>query len=304
MEPGNEEQPRRKESESGDRLRGGQSRTWLLVVAAALVLAVLVVVIVLLLRSLGDSISGTSMVRDSIDAGSKPHVRLKNGRGQIRIKGVNGLGSVEYEATRYGQGQDPASAKQRASEVSVNVSREGSTFNIETKGGRNTGADYTLRVPAGGSVEVQSEAGDVDVTGFSGNVDVRADAGDVTIKEVGGSVGVEAPQGDVDIEGVSTDTGEANLEVGTGDVTLRDLVVGTLEAGVEAGDVELLGRFSGGGRVSVETGDIRASIPTEDTRDLTLEADVGEVVRKDGGSKAGNSGDRQDKKSGSNSESP
>jgi hypothetical protein len=103
----------------------------------------------------------------------------------------------------------------------VDISREDSKIVIETDGGEDTGADYTLRVPTGGSVEVESEVGDVEVSGISGNVTV----------------------------------------------------------GAEAGDVTLSGRFSGGGRVTVETGDIIARLPPDDTRDLTLETHLGSVLR-------------------------
>jgi DUF4097 and DUF4098 domain-containing protein YvlB len=176
-------------------------------------------------------------------------------------------------------GADPAAAKQRASEVPVDISREDSKIVIETDGGENTGADYSLRVPTGSSVEVESEAGDVEVSGISGNVKVRAEAGDVTVRDVGGDVKVEAPRGDVSVGDVNTDTGSANLEAGVGDVSLEDLILGTLETSVEAGDVTLSGRFSGGGRVSVETGDIIVMLPPEDTRELTLETRVGSVLR-------------------------
>jgi DUF4097 and DUF4098 domain-containing protein YvlB len=272
------------------RSRGRSSLTSpLLVLLGVLLLAVLATAAILLWRSLGDSISGISVAKDSIDAGSKPRVRLANAAGRVRVEGVEGLDSVEYEATRYAAAADPAAAKRRASEVPVDISREDSTVVVETDGGRETGADYALRVPAGGAVEVESEAGDVEVSGLSGNVTVRAGAGDVTVRDVGGSVNVEAPQGDVSVGGVNTDTGGVELEVGTGDVNLRDMVVGTLEASVGTGDVTLSGRFSGGGRVSVETGDIVARIPSEDTRDLTLETGVGEVLREppDGNSGAG-----------------
>jgi DUF4097 and DUF4098 domain-containing protein YvlB len=161
----------------------------------------------------------------------------------------------------------------------VNLSREDSTIVLETDGGRGTGADYLLRVPSGGTVEVESGAGDVEVSGLSGEVTVVAEAGDVTVGNTGSDVTVEAPQGDVTVGGVSTDTGQAELSVGTGDVTLQDMIVGTLEVHVEAGDVTLSGRFSGSGRVLVETGDITANLPPEDTRELTLETRVGEVVR-------------------------
>ena len=261
--------------------RGRPSRTSpLLLLLAVLILALLAVAALLLWRSLGDSISGTSVARDSIDsAGPKPHVRLTNAAGQVRVEGVEDSESVEYEATRYAMGSDPATAKEQASEVPVDISREDSEITIETDGGRDTGADYALSMPAGGSVEIESEAGDIEVSGLEGNIKVAAESGDVTIRGVGGGVNVSVPQGDVTIANVNTDTGGAEVEVGSGDVFLEDLILGTLEAGVEAGSVTLSGRFSGDGRVSVETGDIIARLPAEDTRDLTLQTRVGSVLR-------------------------
>ena len=263
-----------------ERTRGRPSRTsLLLVLLGVLLLVVLMTAAVLLWRSLDDSISGTSVAKDSIDSGPEPRVHLTNAAGRVRVEGVKGLDSVEYEATKYASAADPAAAKRRASEVPVDISREDSTIIVETDGGRETGADYALRVPAGAAVEVESEAGDVEVSGLSGNVTVHARAGDVTVRDSGGDVTVEAPQGDVTVGNVNTDTGGVELEVGSGDVALEDMVVGTLEANVEAGDVTLSGRFSGGGRVTVGTGDIVARLPSEDTRDLTLETGVGEVLR-------------------------
>ena len=252
----------------------------LLLLFALLILALLAVAVILLWRSLGESISGSSIARDSIDsAGPDPRVRLANAAGQVRVEGVKGSRSVDYEATRYAMAADPATAKQRASEVPVDISREDSKIVIETDGREDTGVDYTLRVPTGGSVEVESEVGDVEISGISGDVTVGAEAGDVRVSDLGGDVKVEASRGDVSVGDVNTDTGSANLEVGVGDVSLEDLILGTLEASVEAGDVTLSGRFSGGGRVTVQTGDIIARLPPDDTRDLTLETRVGSVLR-------------------------
>lgn len=289
--------PRPGESErtpSGDdptraeRGRGRPSRiSPLLLLLAVLVLALVVLAALFLWRSLGESVPGTSLARDSIDSGGpEPHVRLTNAAGRVSVEGVEDSRSIEYEATRYAMAGDPAAAKQRASEVPVDISREDSEIIIETEGDDDTGADYTLRIPAGGSIEVESEAGDVEVSGLTGNVTVNAEAGDVTVRDVGGSVSVASPQGDVTVANVNTDTGGAEIDVGSGDVLLEDLILGTLEAGVESGTVTLSGRFSGGGRVSVETGDIIARLPAEDTRDLTLQTHVGSVLREppDGGS--------------------
>jgi DUF4097 and DUF4098 domain-containing protein YvlB len=243
-----------------------------------LLLAFLAVATLLVWRSLDDNLSGTSVTKDSIDSGPKPRVRLTNAAGQVQVEGVEGLDSLEYEVTRYAVAGDPAAAKTRASGVPVDLSREDSTFVLRTDGGRGTGADYVLKVPSGGTVEVESGAGDVEVAGLSGGVTVLAEAGDVTVRNVGNDVTVESPQGDV-VGNINTETGQVELEVGSGDVTLQDMIVGTLEVHAESGDVFLSGRFSGSGRIFVETGDITANLPPEDTRELSLETRVGQVVR-------------------------
>ena len=260
--------------------RDGPARvSSLLLLLVVLLLAFLAVVALFVWRSLGDNLSGTSVTRDSIESDAEPRVRLTNATGQVQVEGVEGLRSIEYEVTRYALAGDPAAAKRRASQVPVDLSREDSTVVLETNGGRGTGADYLLRVPSGGRVEVESGAGDVEVAGLSGDVRVVAEAGDVTVRGAGSDVTIEAPQGDVAVGSVSTETGQVELEVGSGDVTLQNMIVGTLEARVEAGDVTLSGRFSGSGRVLIETGNITANLPPEDTRELTLETRVGEVVR-------------------------
>jgi HAMP domain-containing protein len=284
-----QEEPRRPDLEGAPGLpvpvRAGRRHdgSWrfspLLLLLVVLVVALLAVVGLLVWRSLGDNLSGTSVARDSIDSGPNPHIRLTNAAGQVRVEGVQDLRSIQYEVTRYALASDPVAAKKRASQVPIDLSREDSTVVLKTDGGRGTGADYLLKVPSGGSVEVDSGAGDVEVTGLSGEVTVVADAGDVTVRNTGSDVTVEAPQGDVTVGDVNTDTGQAELKVGTGDVSLQDVVVGTLEARVESGDVTLSDRFSGSGRVLVGTGNITANIPPEDTRELTLETRVGQVVR-------------------------
>jgi DUF4097 and DUF4098 domain-containing protein YvlB len=252
--------------------------SYLLLLLVVLLLAFLAVATLLVWRSLDDNLSGTSVTKDSIDSGPKPRVRLTNAAGQVQVEGVEGLDSLEYEVTRYAVAGDPAAAKTRASGVPVDLSREDSTFVLRTDGGRGTGADYVLKVPSGGTVEVESGAGDVEVAGLSGGVTVLAEAGDVTVRNVGNDVTVESPQGDV-VGNINTETGQVELEVGSGDVTLQDMIVGTLEVHAESGDVFLSGRFSGSGRIFVETGDITANLPPEDTRELSLETRVGQVVR-------------------------
>jgi len=251
----------------------------LTILAALLLLALLVVAAVFLWRTLGEEVPGASVARDSIDSGREPKVTITNGPGDVSVEGANGTEAVEYEVTRYAAAGDPAAARSAASEVPVDVSREGSMVTLETDGGGETGADYVVGMPAGSGVEIEAEEGDVEVSGLDGNVTVRAESGDVTVRDAAGDVTVEAEQGDVTVGGMRTDTGNLELAVGSGDVTLEDLIVGTLEANVEAGDVTLSGRFSGEGRVSVGTGDITADLPSGDATNLALQTLVGGISR-------------------------
>lgn len=283
MDPREEELHRRTVApdEKPERRNTEAKIPWAFIAVGVVLFAVVVAGGLFLWRSLGDTLSGTSAASDSLDSGPEPNISLTNGRGQISIEGVADLEAIEYEVVKHAVARDPASAQEKASEVEVDVSRDGSDFEIETNGGRNTGADYALRVPPGTSVEVSSEAGGVEVVGLSGNTSVLAEAGDVSVRDAGGSINIEAPMGDVEIEDVNTETGQVNIEVGSGDVDLTNLVIGTLEASVESGDASLMGRFSGGGRILVETGNINVAVPSEDARDLSLEARIGAVERED-----------------------
>ena len=257
-------------------------RLGLVPVVAGLLLLALLVGLVLLWFSYGDSAGGASVFEDSIETGPEPVMRLTNGPGRVSIEGVEGLENVEVSAKRYARGRNTAAAKENAADVPVETSSgEDSGLEISSEGGGGTGVDYALRVPPGTVVEVESETGDVEVSGLENNATVRAESGDISVEDVRGSIAIEAPRGDVTVESVSTETGNAEITVGSGDLEIENLVVGILEARVESGDVALLGRFSGSGLVFVETGSINVRLPSEDTNDLTLEARVGEVVRED-----------------------
>jgi hypothetical protein len=268
-------------AERGRGRLAGRSKPGLVPVVVGLLLLALLIGVVLLWFSYGDRAGGTSVYEDTIESGTEPLIRVTNGQGQVRIQGVKGLENVQISAKRYARGFSPAAAKENAAGVPVDVSTEGSTVEFSSDGGRGSGVDYDLKVPPGSAVEVESGAGAVEVWGLNNSVTVRAERGDVSVQDVKGSITIEAPQGDVTAKSVSTETGNAEITVGSGDLELRDIVIGILEAHVEAGDAALLGRFSGSGRVSVETGSIDVRLPSEDAKDLVFETRVGEVTRED-----------------------
>jgi len=226
-----------------------------------------------------DDFGGTSVFRDSVSSGPRPVVNLENGSGRVRVEGARGVEEVRLSATRYARGRSPEAASRNAAEVPVEVTSEGSEISISTR--RGAGVEYALEVPAGSAVSVRSRSGDVEVSGLSGEVEVRAEAGDVAVRDSRGPVEVEVEAGDVSVGRINTETGRVGLSVDSGDLTLWDLVFGSLEAEVETGTATLDGRFSGGGSVAVGTGDVVVKAPPEDVRNLRMEARVGEV-RRDG----------------------
>jgi hypothetical protein len=275
--------PRTAPAEGGRRGRsvGRPEQRRLVLIVAGLVLLALVGGVFLLRLSYGDRAGGTSVFEDSIETGPEPVVRLTNGPGRVRVEGVEGSDSVEISAKRYARGSSSATAKEHAADVPVNRAYEGSVLEISSEGGDGVGVEYDLQVPPGSVVEVESVAGDVEISGLTNAATVRAEAGDVTVEEVRGSMTIEAPRGDVALESAGTETGRAEISLGSGDLELEDIVIGILESQIEAGDVTLSGRFSGSGSIFVQTGSINVRLPSEDARELDLETRVGEVVRED-----------------------
>jgi len=249
--------------------------------AGGLLLLALVAGVFLLRLSYGDRVGGTSVFEDSVDSGSEPVVRLTNGPGRVRVEGSEGLETVEISAKRYARGSSSAAAKENAANVPVNVDNESPELQISSDGGGGIGVDYDVKVPPGSTVEVESAAGDVEVSGLESDATVRAEGGDVSVEDVRGSVTIDAPRGDVAVQSSGTETGRAEITVESGDLSLEDVIFGILESQVEAGEVTLSGRFSGSGSIFVETGSISVRLPPEDARELDLQTRVGEVVRED-----------------------
>jgi hypothetical protein len=92
-----------------------------------------------------------------------------------------------------------------------------------------------IRVPAGSSVEVVSEAADVNATGRFDRAEVKTAAGDVRLDEVEGDVRVKCVSGDVTLGTVG---GEASVNSVSGDASIGR-VAGPVVLHSVSGDIEL-----------------------------------------------------------------
>lgn len=204
----------------------------------------------------GTAESSTTLSREQIDA-----VVLKGGAADVDVVGGAPAGKVEVttRASRnlFGAGQ-----------VRENDSWAGNTLTVERSGCSGflfgCSVDYTVRVPDGTTVRVESGSGDISAEGNLGALDLRSGSGDVdatnvTARTVTARVGsgdidlglanapdavtIEAGSGDVDVQvpegssyntDVSTGSGDEDNTLGDTDTAAR-----TLQVRAGSGDVEL-----------------------------------------------------------------
>jgi hypothetical protein len=123
------------------------------------------------------------------------------------------------------------------------------------------GANVTVTVPAGLTLAVDSDNGNVTVTGNAGSTTIDLDNGNVVVADQAGDVDIDVANGQV--EAAST----------AGDVTV-DVNNGTVEVAAEP-------NADGNVVVSVNVGSITVHVPADFAATLDLRTDVGAVDLED-----------------------
>lgn len=134
--------------------------------------------------------------------------------------------------------------------------RRGPRLSIQVGSGPSIRA--SIRVPTGSSVEVVSEAADVNATGRFDRADVKTAAGDVRLEEVEGDVRVKCVSGDVTLGAIG---GDASINSVSGDANIGH-VTGDAVLGSVSGDIELR-EAEGSVQANTISGDVRIGSATE-----------------------------------------
>jgi len=171
--------------------------------------------------------------------------------------------------------------------------------------------DFTLRVPAGVSVDVENSVGDVSASDLEGDFRADTGSGNVRATNITGDVEGDTGSGNVIVDQVTGnvlgDTGSGNIEVsnvrgnvsgdtGSGSVTIRDAQGGDISADTGSGNVTLervsgdiyadtgSGNITGrdivsGASVSADTGsgDVRLEGDMSGAREITIDTSSGDV---------------------------
>jgi DUF4097 and DUF4098 domain-containing protein YvlB len=227
---------------------------------------------------------------------------------QITIRTTHGNITVHAEETaeirvtarKNAHADNETEAHGAADAIHVAVTQTDSGFTVEPSGSSSNGrpvyVDLDVHVPKGATLYLQSDRGNIQVSGVTGNITMEGRDGDIEAHQVGGDVTVDSNKGDVrvtgaagivrvtgrgnqvelsDIQGAVTLDGEyfgplrfARLTKGVHFVSARsDLVVTQLSGRIEtsgAGDMEI---YDAAGNVTLTT----------TKRDLTLDNVTGKI---------------------------
>jgi DUF4097 and DUF4098 domain-containing protein YvlB len=188
--------------------------------------------------------------------------------GKVEIRNISGdvevmtwdRDEVKIDALKISRASSMAKAKENASKVEIEVTRQNGTLRIETKYPRpsiknlNVSVEYKVTIPSMAAVKARSVSGDVRLENIGGKADAETKSGDVKIagaknganaETVSGNVKVtdvengaycKTASGNVDAKNVS---GNADLNCVSGDVTAEN-IRGDVEADTVSGNVKLL----------------------------------------------------------------
>ncbi|MGD2152041.1 MAG: DUF4097 family beta strand repeat-containing protein [Gemmatimonadales bacterium] len=163
----------------------------------------------------------------TVDVTTQARLHIEATNGTVTIAGVTVPDRLRVNGTRQVRSswsQLDADGYLEILEVSVEETPD--TFLVATdeppaSSGREYTVNYEIEVPDGLEVTVVSGNGDVTVVRFKNRVDVTAASGDVTLEDIEGSAAIQLVNGEVDAEVTLPLDGVVDVEVETGDITLR-----------------------------------------------------------------------------------
>jgi DUF4097 and DUF4098 domain-containing protein YvlB len=189
--------------------------------------------------------------------------------GKVEIRNISGdvevmtwdRGEVKIDALKISRASSMEKAKEYASKVKIEISRENGMLKVETKypkpsiKGMNVSVDYKVMIPSQAAIGAKSVSGNVTLENVGGKAAAETKSGDVTVRGAENGAKAETVSGDVlavdvkngvycktasgNVEAKNV-TGNADLNCVSGDV-MAENIRGDVEADTVSGSVELTG---------------------------------------------------------------
>ncbi|HEX3051761.1 MAG TPA: DUF4097 family beta strand repeat-containing protein [Aggregatilineaceae bacterium] len=230
--------------------------------------------------------SGTETITLTSDTVTTLDVRGEVGTITIRA-GASGQVQVDYTKTAYAKTEDDA--REEAKNMTVKVEQQDASVWVDAiqtqyRDHTNTNSvDLTISVPASTNLTVQTEVGDVNISGITSpdKLIVTGDVGDLTLTDVVAPAGMSLKNdvGDVSFAGTITGTGSCAITTSTGDIDVKfpaDIAI-QLDAAADVGNIDV-------NDVSAPSDSDPGAVWTsmlgtgDDLPTLTLRTDVGSIT--------------------------
>ena len=223
----------------------------------------------------------TEAFTQTLRLGRNGTFELQNAAGNIIVNGGGG-DEVRIDAIKSVRHRVESSARAALTEVRINVMERGGNVEVRTeqprRGNAVSSVEYTVAVPRGASVVLQTVSGDVRVTNIGGELRAQSASGSITAASVRRVRELRSVSGTIDVSDGESDELTAHtlggdvlvrnlkgrvldLQTVTGDVRLMGVEVDRARLESMAGDLDYSGRLARNGRYEFQThsGDIRLS---------------------------------------------
>lgn len=139
------------------------------------------------------------------------------------------------------------------------------------------GADYTLDVPVGASLEIRNPQGRIRVEGMQADASVQSVGGNISIRDYSGHLSVHSVAGDIE---VIRPSGSVDAYSVTGNLHFISPATTRLHASTTSGSILYEGDFMGRGDyiLSAYSGDVEIVCPPSASYELTAKTLKGKVI--------------------------
>jgi len=144
--------------------------------------------------------------------------------------------------------------------------------------------DFTIEVPAGVTVQANTQAGDVKITDITGALDVTNESGDINLNNAVGAVRITGDSGQISGADLHSPTFTAQTNSGDIKVAFSDAPQ-SVNAETQSGDVSVtVPRTSNNYRVQADTNSggrtVSVDVNSGSSRSVTAKTDAGDVTVK------------------------
>ena len=196
----------------------------------------------------------TATWQKTFPLGANGRVEIANTNGRIRVEASDG-NTVAVTALKKARAATPEQARAALERVTFFEHATADSVKVETKvariegvmfNGGNVNVDYTVKVPVGAEVKVNTTNGGIEITGLKGHVIAQTTNGGVEARAMTGRLEASTVNGGLDIDLAAMPEGGVRLDCVNGGIEVKlprdakaTISASIANGGISAGDLPI-----------------------------------------------------------------